>query len=136
MLREMLRSEPEEVAARVELAGYVPPSQVAQFYGASFVSVSPGSVGLSLTQSLSFGIPMIIARQEMHGPEIEAARDGFNALFVDSDDPSQIADALVTMALDRERWAGRRNEIARDCANRYSAETMAAGFSRAVGSYS
>lgn len=44
-------------------------------YANALVSVSPGYVGLSLTQSLSFGVPMLIAIDEAHVPEIDAALD-------------------------------------------------------------
>jgi len=131
-LRARVADVSEEVATRIEFVGHVPPSRVSKYYGAAMMSVSPGYVGLSITQSLSFGVPMVIARDEPHSPEIEAAREGFNAVFVPSDDPLQLATTLVRMALDRARWIERREEISRDCADRYSVEAMAAGIERAV----
>ena len=88
-------------------------------------SVSPGAVGLSIVQSTAFGVPMIVARDEPHGPEIEAAREGENSVLVESDSPAALAGALREMAAQRDRWSARRGEIAADCAARYSAEAMA-----------
>ena len=38
------------------------PSELRSVYGASVASLSPGYVGLSVTQSLGFGVPMIVSR--------------------------------------------------------------------------
>ena len=52
----------------------------ARVYATAIASVSPGYVGLSITQSLGFGVPMIHADDEPHSPEVEAAVPGFNAV--------------------------------------------------------
>jgi hypothetical protein len=84
--------------------------------------MSPGYVGLSITQSLSYGVPMIVARDEPHSPEIEAMRERFNAITVASDDAEALAGVMVEMASDRDAWLSRRADIAADCAGRYSVE--------------
>jgi glycosyltransferase involved in cell wall biosynthesis len=94
-------------------------------YGESIASLSPGYVGLSIIQSLSFGIPMILARDEPHAPEIEAAVEGENAVIVESDSPDAFGRALVTVARERDSWLARRPAIARRCAERYAVELMA-----------
>src|SRR5207248_11625357 len=98
--------------------------ELRRVYGTALASVSPGYVGLSLTQSLWFGVPAIIARDEPHSPEIEAARKDFNSLFIESDSVDALSDALVRVENDRDAWLARRPEIARDCATRYSVESM------------
>lgn len=100
-------------------------------YGRALASLSPGYVGLALTQSLGFGVPMIVARDEPHAPEIEAARDGWNVVFADSDSVGSLSLALIEFSTDRDRWLAMRTSIARD-ARRYSTEAMAAAFMTAI----
>src|ERR1019366_2566983 len=73
-------------------------------YERALFTVSPGFVGLSLVQSISFGVPMLIARDESHAPEIEAAEEGVNAVLFPSDDPDALADAMVAVARDAPAW--------------------------------
>jgi len=101
-------------------------------YAEAICSVSPGYVGLSIVQSLSFGVPMIVARDEPHAPEVEAAQEGANSAFVESDSPEALADELIRFAAEQDAWLERRSAIAGDCARRYSAEATAAGLQRAI----
>jgi glycosyltransferase involved in cell wall biosynthesis len=101
-------------------------------YAGALASVSPGYIGLSLIQSLGFGVPMIAARDEPHSPEIEAAREGENVAFVASDSPEALASALESMAADRDLWASRRAAIAAPIRSRYSIEGMVASFVDAI----
>ena len=111
---------------RVVLAGHVGDQErLRALYAAAIASVSPGYVGLSITQSLGFGVPMIHADDEPHSPEVEAAVAGFNAVPFRSDSVAALADALVAVSGERDAWAARRQAIADDCAARYSLEAMA-----------
>ena len=93
-------------AGAVRFAGQVDDlGHLREIFEPALASVSPGAVGLSIVQSHSFGVPMIVARDEPHGPEIEAARDGENCVFVVSDSPAALAEAMVRMAADRDRMA-------------------------------
>ena len=97
---------------------------LADIYARAIASVSPGYVGLSITQSLGFGVPMIVADDEPHSPEIEAAVEGRNAVFFPSDDRDALTQALGALARDRRQWAERRGEISRRAAAAYSVESM------------
>ena len=110
---------------RVVLLGHVSPADMRGRYDRAFVSVSPGYVGLSIVQSLSFGVPMIYVRDEPHCPEIEAAVDGFNSQSLAVDTPAALSALLVEFARDRVAWSERRVRIAADCRQRYSADLMA-----------
>jgi glycosyltransferase involved in cell wall biosynthesis len=120
-------NEMPELHKRVTLLGQIPSSQVQDIYRNALVSVSPGYVGLSITQSFSFGVPMIIARDEPHAPEIEAAVDGSNSVFVPSDAPEALADAILEITDQSADWLSRRDSIVLDCAARYTVEKMAEG---------
>jgi glycosyltransferase involved in cell wall biosynthesis len=119
--------EAPELRKRVTMLGHVPSAQVRDIYRSALVSVSPGYVGLSITQSFSFGVPMIVARDEPHAPEIEAAVDGKNAVFVPSCAPDALAEAILKFAKDSSIWLDRREDIVLDCAARYTVEKMAQG---------
>ena len=79
---------------------------------------------------------MIIARDEPHAPEIEAARPGFNVLMCDSANAASLADALGPVSDQRAVWFERAEAISTDCANRYSIERMVDGFVSAIGAAS
>lgn len=121
------------VEDRVRFPGHVGDRSILRdYYSGSVAALSPGYVGLSITQALSFGVPLIYARDEPHSPEIEAAREGFNSLAVPSDDVAALAEAMADMAHHRGDWNERRPSIAADCADRYSVEAMADGIQAAI----
>lgn len=118
---------------RVVVHGHVGARDVLEplFLG-SVASLIPGFVGLSVTQSLSFGVPVIYARDEPHSPEIEAVTPPSNAVEVPSDDPSAMAAAIADCVREADDWLGRRAEIAAECAANYSVEHMAARIAEAA----
>lgn len=94
-------------------------------YATAIASASPGYVGLSITQSLGFGVPMMIAADEPHSPELEAAKPGVNAEFFGSDDTMQLGELIMSFARSREYWVTRRTTISATARELYSVETMA-----------
>ena len=94
--------------------------------------VAPGYVGLSLIQSLGYGIPMLIARDEPHSPEIEALAEGENGSLFASDSPDSLAGALVEMVAERQLWLSRREAIAEQVRSTYTVEHMVAAFASAI----
>jgi glycosyltransferase involved in cell wall biosynthesis len=123
---ETLRSR-SKWTERIVLRGHVDDyGELKELYDRAFVSVSPGYVGLSATQSFSFGVPMVIADDEPHAPEIEAATED-NSTFFRSDDPRGLAIRLREMWHQRNQWHARGEEIARSCGAQYSVESMVEG---------
>lgn len=132
-----LRSELERAAEEFGLADVVTfvgpchdPDDLAALYGAALCSVSPGFVGLSLTQSLGFGVPMVIADNESHSPEIELARTPHAAVFFSAGSAEALAEALSSEALHLTQPD--RDSLASYIRATYSAEAMAAGLVAAV----
>jgi len=114
---------------RVLFLGHVSDAkELRLIYDEALASVSPGYVGLSLIQSLWFGVPMIAARDEPHSPEIEAAVEGVNAMFFTSGSSEALASALDSVAQARGEWVARRVEIADQVHSRYSIERMVSSF--------
>jgi glycosyltransferase involved in cell wall biosynthesis len=114
---------------RVVLTGHVSsPASLNELYARAIASVAGGYVGLALTQTLSFGVPMILPRHASHAPEVEAAQEGVNVIFVEGPGPSSLSDAMVAVAARREEWLSRRDEIATPIRERYSIERMVESF--------
>lgn len=118
---------------QIELLGHIGDYQTLRsIYSRAIASVSPGYVGLSVTQSLSFGVPMIVSRDEPHSPEIEAVEVGCNAEFFDTDDAEDLARKVLQFASNKTTWMELGAKIAADCRDRYSAEVMADGLIQAM----
>ena len=114
---------------RVRFTGHIADvQQLREFYSRAIASVSPGYVGLSLIQSLGFGVPMVIADDEPHAPEIEAVREGENARFFTADSVESLARELMCFTGEGQYWYEKREEIAKFARDRYSSEAMATEF--------
>jgi glycosyltransferase involved in cell wall biosynthesis len=116
------KSGNEQVIFAGHVAGV---DNIRKFYNTSFVSVSPGYVGLSITQSFSFGVPMIISRTENHAPEIEAAIDGLNCSYFETDNIHDLCNKLENHYCNLNGWDEKGNLIVENCKNNYSIEHMA-----------
>lgn len=111
---------------RVDFLGSITdPAELRAAYSDSICSVSPGYVGLSLTQSLGFGVPMLIADNEPHAPEVELERFGGVARFTEND-PSSLA-SLMEEVLSGHRRFPAGSELAAPIKASYSSESMARG---------
>ena len=121
------------LAGCIDFAGHVSDiAELRDYYRRAICSVSPGYVGLSATQSFSFGVPMLIARDEFHSPEIEACKEGFNAEFFESNKPQSLADHLKRMVAATEVSLTNRKKVSAWTASHYSFEAMQDAFVNAV----
>ena len=133
MDRVRQQREQSRFRSRISIMGYISDyERVREIYSRAFVSLSPGYVGLSITQSLAFGVPMIIAKDENHSPEIDAAVDGRNANFFESNSVVSLSEVIKEFWNHRNEWSGLGPEIAFDTAANYSVEAMAAGLIKAM----
>ncbi|MGR0159132.1 glycosyltransferase [Paenarthrobacter nitroguajacolicus] len=118
------------VSDKVDFPGWIDDLETLRpFYARSFCTASPGFAGLGLTQSLGFGIPMIVADDEPHSPEIELASVGGVDYFA--------SDSVTDMALCISRQWDRRKalpllDISSHVKTKYSAEAMANGLKSAL----
>ena len=121
------------VAQRVRFLGHISNHDILrELYGHAFCSASPGYVGLSCIQSFAFGIPLLVADDEPHAPEIEACTEGVNCVFFHAGDENDLADKLRRLWSEREAWFRRRAEISENIACNYSVERMVGGLVSAV----
>jgi glycosyltransferase involved in cell wall biosynthesis len=118
------------IANSVEFLGHIDDRQALQgIYSSAICSVSPGYAGLSLTQSLGFGVRMLVSRDEPHAPEIELARFG-GVTYFDTDDATALAQALRTASASATE--ADRSVLSAQVATTYSAEAMAIGLIAAL----
>lgn len=102
-----------------------------QIYFKCFTSVVPGFVGLSLVQSLGFGVPAIISTHKMHAPEVYSANEG-NSIFFEVGNVNDLAKSLIEMWDKRESSYFDGERISREIQSNYSMEDMVQGFSEAL----
>jgi glycosyltransferase involved in cell wall biosynthesis len=127
------RSSDAAAADRVRFAGPITEfDALREVFGHSLASVVPGSAGLSLVQSLWFGVPVIVARDESHGPELEAVEEGRNGILVDSNAPASLRRAILSVVHERARWTDRRRQIAAACVASYALEETIGGLTSAI----
>ena len=99
-----------------------------QLYFSSLFSISPGYIGLSVTQSFGFGVPMIVSKHENHSPEIEAVKEGENAIYFQTDNVDNLCEKILHMYEFRDQWIDKRKNIVKDCQTNYSIEVMCSPF--------
>ncbi len=127
-----LRQRAQELglAERVDILGSITDyERLRRLYGETIASLSPGYVGLSLTQSLGFGVPMVVGRDEPHAPEIELLSSSTGRTFP-GDDAHALGAELVWCSLHVAEWD--RKSIVNTVRSRYSSTAMARGFEMAL----
>jgi glycosyltransferase involved in cell wall biosynthesis len=114
---------------RIKLLGPIDDyEKLKELYNTSLLSVSPGYVGLSATQSFGFGVPLIISKNEPHSPEIEAVKINKNAKFFSTDRMESLSQEIIKIYNQKELWVNKRIDICNFCKENYSVEAMAESF--------
>lgn len=122
-----------KLGERVKLYGHISNMEtLASLYRRSVVAVSPGYVGLSAIQAMSFGVPILISDNEPHAPEVEACQEGFTASFFTADSSKSLADGLVRFLNERRRWRDARQSISSWIEANYTVEAMVESFLKNV----
>lgn len=115
----------DKIIFKGHISGY---ETLRNLYHNSFVSISAGYVGLSITQSFGFGVPMIISHDEPHAPEIECAVNNENCLFFETDNIQDFADKLIEVYNQKEKWSAKKAFLAQSAREKYSVEKMVEPF--------
>jgi glycosyltransferase involved in cell wall biosynthesis len=121
------------ISDRVEFAGAIYEEvSLAVLFNQALVAISGGYIGLGIIHSFAYGVPMLVARDESHSPEIEALEEGKNGALFPSDNPQALSAMLKEVLNDRVDL-GRMSESAlQTVADVYSLENMVGAFERAV----
>ena len=93
---------PEEETLRRHGAGgqvvFVPPlfaePDLAPFFMMAMAQLQPDSAGLAVVHSFAYGLPVVIGRGVLHGPEVAYLRPGENGLVAEAVEGPAIADCL------------------------------------------
>ncbi|HCG2922863.1 TPA: glycosyltransferase [Klebsiella pneumoniae] len=125
--------ESHNLSSRIFIHGHISDyEKLKQLYATSIASVSPGYVGLSITQSLSFGRPMIVADNEPHSPEIEALKPGVTGEFFCANSETDLANKLIWFYENRDSWKNKSESISRFCIENYTYESMVDGYVKLI----
>ena len=110
---------------RVFLKGRIYDKNILEkIYKTALCSISPGYVGLSIIQSFSFGVPMIVSKNENHSPEIDAVIENQNAVY----EERNLSETIIEFFNNKHYWISRREHIKRYSQKNYSIEKMAMPF--------
>ncbi|MCF7559602.1 glycosyltransferase [Sabulilitoribacter multivorans] len=117
--------EKHNLEGKVILTGHISDySKLAEFYSKALFSVSPGYIGLSVTQSFGFGVPMLVSKTENHSPEIEAVIKNENALFFETDNLESLKNKILGIYQNKQSWMQKREDISNYCKEKYSINAM------------
>lgn len=116
------------VQNRVEMPGWVKDDAVlASYYARAFIAVSLNQAGLSVLQSMGFGVPFMTTKESVSGGEKLNIVNGVNGFIVDNTDTA-IAETLAVCANDSQRMTA-MGAAARDHYVRYATiDNYAQGF--------
>lgn len=121
------------ITAAVEFTGALySQQQLAQYFNTAMVSVSPGCIGLSAVHSMAYGIPLLVADNEPHGPEICAVKNNINSLLFSSGNAQDLAQKLIQMAGEPDMMMRMSAGVLRTIEEQFSMQIMTKAFEDAV----
>lgn len=106
-----------------------------KFYGEALFTVNGGTAGLSIIQSLSFGIPVVLPDKELHGPENEAIKEGVNGLYFKANNIKDLTEKMVLFYKQKSIWSKRSESIQAEVIQNYTVEKMSDVFIKLVKIY-
>jgi glycosyltransferase involved in cell wall biosynthesis len=120
------------IADRVEFRGEILDNvALAPLFAESLLTVSPGYVGLSVIHSLAFGVPVLVADNEPHSPEVEVLVPGRNCEYFEADSAESLAGNLLKMLSSPQRLLEMGRAGFDDVTKKYSLEQMTETFMKA-----
>jgi glycosyltransferase involved in cell wall biosynthesis len=94
--------------------------------------LNPGLVGLSVLDAFALRLPMVTCDLELHSPEIEYLRDGYNGLILPRNtSPKEYGEQVVKMLTD-EALVKRLQSGCIESADEYSIESMVENFTAGI----
>jgi len=92
-------------------------------------ALSSGYVGLSATQALGFGLPVLYSSEEHHAPELTALSEE-NSIAYQPSSPDACAASMLRFFGEAELWSAKRSDISSKIYRHYSVERMIEPFVR------
>lgn len=105
---------------------------ISPYMNTSFLSISPGPIGLSAIQCLAYAVPLLVADNEPHGPEESVIEEHVNGVYFKSNSVEDLESHLLDLCINREKVAemGAAGRIA--AYERFSVEAMVRSFQKAL----
>ncbi len=120
------------IGGRVHFHGKIEDSVKQEpFFESAFACISPGQAGLSVLQSMAYGIPFITSRDAITGGERLNIIDGNNSIFFDGT-AQALADKLVTVIENQEQTRQMAFNAFQYYQENCSIENMLSGFLKAI----
>ncbi|WP_319586142.1 glycosyltransferase family 4 protein [uncultured Desulfobulbus sp.] len=121
------------ISNRVEFIGALyDQKSLSELFNTSLVSISPGGIGLSCMHSFGYGIPVIVADNEPHGPEFSAIKDHYNGRIFRSDDVEDFANTIIDMLVNFPLLSNMSINALKTISEKYNLANMASAFEDAV----
>ena len=73
---------------------------LAPFFMMATAQLQPDSAGLAVVHSFAYGLPVVIGRGVLHGPEVAYLRPGENGLVAEAVEGPAIADCLRQLMME------------------------------------
>jgi glycosyltransferase involved in cell wall biosynthesis len=105
---------------------------LARWFNEAWVSVAAGQMGLAAVHSLAYGVPIVVARDEPHAPEVSVLEHAVNAFFFPSGDIEQLASCLVQLGTDQALWTTMAKAAHHSVGERFGLANMVQGFEQAI----
>jgi len=121
------------IESNVELPGQLTSQdQLAPYFNSSYVSVSPGYMGLSGIHSLAYGVPILVANKEPHSPEIAILEEDKNGCYFAANSANDLAHHLIELSDNRARCASMGDAGLKLVRDRFNVEAMVNSFLDAI----
>lgn len=121
------------ISHHVEFAGAMYDQKpLSELFNTALISVSPGGIGLSCMHSFGYGVPVVVADNEPHGPEFSAIRDRYNGRIFHSGDVEGFADIIVSILTDFSELSNMSRNAVETISGRYNLANMVSAFEDAV----
>jgi glycosyltransferase involved in cell wall biosynthesis len=121
------------IESNVEFSGKLTSQdQLAPYFNSSFVSVSPGQIGLSAIHSLAYRVPLLVANKEPHGPEITILEEDKNGCYFATNSVNDLARHLIELSDNRARCELMGEAGQQSINNRFNVEAMVNSFLDAI----
>lgn len=126
------QAEGAGISSRVEFVGEIIDDELlAPYFARSMLAVSPGYIGLFAIHSLAYGVPMLVADDEPHSPEVEALTEGQNCEFFSACDSDALAEKLKALSAQPDRLSVMGQAGVKDVTAKHSLQHMSNVFLRA-----
>lgn len=107
--------------------------ELAPIFSQSALCVSPGPIGLSAIHSLAYSVPLLVADEEPHGPEVEVLLPGKTGEYFAANNAVVLASRLVQLFAHPQRLATLGENGRNLVHTKYSVQHMADVFMDAFG---